>query len=74
VLASLIEVESAQSPFAPSGVLIETGTAASMHGFTSGLIRDWNRQWDLAGGKLGGHRELSLSRWSYPAINGRSEG
>lgn len=73
VLAGLCNVASAQSPFAPSGVFIQAGTAGSTHGFTSGLTWNWNRQWDLAGGKLGGLWELSLSRWSYPTMDGRSE-
>jgi lipid A 3-O-deacylase len=73
VLASLAGVASAQSAFSPSGMFVQLGTAGSTHGFTSGLTWDWSRQWDLVGGKLGGYWELSLSRWSYPTMDGRSE-
>lgn len=73
VLASLTNVAAAQSSFAPSGAFFQFGTAGSTRGFTSGLTWDWSRQWDFLGGKIGGYWELSLSRWSYPTMDGRSD-
>ena len=73
VLACLANVAIAQSSLSPSGVFFQAGTAAGTHTLTSGLTWDWSRDWELAGGRLGGYWELSLSRWSYPTMDGRNE-
>jgi len=55
----------AQQGFAPSAFFVQGGAASHTQSLTIGLAWDWNRQWELGAGALGGHFELSLTQWGY---------
>ena len=56
---------------APSGAFLQVGTTGDTHEGSAGLTWDWNRDWELGPGRLTGFWESSVSRWSYPAPDGR---
>lgn len=64
---------SAQTTFKPSTVFLQAGEGEDTRAVTVGLTWDWDKSWSLGLGRLGGHWELSASRWSYPPMDGRRE-
>lgn len=68
-----LEVAHAQSGLAPSTAFIQAGWWKDTRVVTAGLTWEWGNSWSLGRGRLGGHWELSASRWSYPSMDGRRE-
>lgn len=73
VIASALctTLAAAQSEFAPTAVFVQAGTGGDTHQAAAGLNWDWRRHWSLGRGQVGGFWEVSLSGWSYPAMDGR---
>ena len=71
--ALFTQVAAAESAWAPSAVFVQAGTWGDTHQLSAGLDWDWNRYWSVAGGRLSGYSELSLSAWSYPTMDGRRQ-
>jgi lipid A 3-O-deacylase len=63
----------AQSTLAPSGYFLQAGTTGRTHQVAAGLTWDWDARRELAGGKISGYWEVSLSGWSYPSMDGRKQ-
>ena len=61
----------AQAAFAPTSAFLQAGTTGNTHGFTAGVTWDWAREWSLAGGRVTGYWEASVSEWSYLAAEAR---
>jgi lipid A 3-O-deacylase len=66
------DAASADSAFTPSTVFVQAGTAGNTHEQTAGLTWDWGKGWSIAGGRISGYWETSLSRWAYSREGGRS--
>ena len=75
VMVCLGDRASAQPSWVPSGFFYQAGTASDTHThtLTSGLTWDWGRDWAMAGGRLSGYWELSVSRWSYQTTDERRQ-
>jgi lipid A 3-O-deacylase len=69
--AAATQSSPAQEALLPDAAFVQAGTGGDTHAVTAGLMWDWNRRWSLAGGQLDGYWEVSLSGWSYPAMDGR---
>ena len=62
----------ADSAFAPSTGFLQAGAARNTHEQTAGLTWDWDKSWSIAGGRISGYWETSVSRWAYSREGGRS--
>jgi len=72
VTAWLVAAEGAQAQtLSPSGAFVQLGTTGRTHEASAGLTWDWGKEWVAGSGRLTGRWEVSLSRWSYIAIDGR---
>ena len=60
----------AQTP-TPSGAFLQVGTTGHTHEGSAGVTWDWGDEWSAGRGRLTGLWEISVSRWSYPALDGR---
>ena len=69
--AAAMESSFAQGVVLPTSVFVQAATGGDTHAVTTGLSWDWNKQWAIAGGRLDGYWEISLSGWSYPSMDGR---
>ena len=69
--ASIPNQARAQVDFTPSAAFVQAGSVASTHEFTTGLAWNWDRQWTLGPGRVGGYWAASLSAWSYPSADDR---
>jgi hypothetical protein len=72
VIACLSGTDAVQAQtLIPSLAFLQVGTTGHTHEGSAGLRWDWSKGWPAGAGRLTGFWEGSVSRWSYPSIDGR---